>query len=249
MQQSAVFEDREDVLTQALDRHVPGVAAGDQQVGHLGMLAQVGVDLVDVFLDEHVLVTAHLRVAEAVGAEREALLRRLVEDQHARRVLVLAALDEVDPAVVQLDPGLVEELVAVVGVRLVDVVARDARPLLRRRLGGVALEQVLSHHPRLGKHELEHRIALVVLPVDAVQRVTRRLEPVDLHEQLALGQVAEVDAVLREDRDDLPEPREPGVVITAGEQHLPPLEKPGVLRVCRVEPAEQPGRQQVLGLR
>ena len=65
------------------------------------MRAQVGVHLVDVLLDEHVVVAAHLGVPEAVGAEGEAFLRRLVEDEHALGILVLAALDEVDAAVVR----------------------------------------------------------------------------------------------------------------------------------------------------
>jgi hypothetical protein len=134
-----------------------------------------------------------------------------------------------------------------VRVGLARVLLCDPPPLLGSRRGGVGVDDVLGDHPRLRKDELEHRVVLVRVPVDAVERVTAGLEAVDLDEQLAFDDVADVNAVPLEHRDDATESVESGIRVALPEERRPALEQPGMARVRCVQPAEQAEREQLLG--
>ena len=81
------------VLNQVLGFHHHGVATGDQQVGHFGVLLQVAVQLLGISAGHfQVFVTHKLRPAEAEGAVAVAGLALGREEQHGFAVLVLHAV-------------------------------------------------------------------------------------------------------------------------------------------------------------
>ena len=247
MQQFRVRDDRQGVLGEAGGGHVAGVAAGDQQVGDFLVLAQVGVHLGHVALQEHVLVAVQLGVAEAVGAEGEAVLRGLVEDQLALGILVLAPLENLQHALVVHEPGLVQQLVSVVGVGLLAVAAGDLRARLGRRRGLVGRDHFGIDHPGLREHELEQGIPGEVLPVDSVQGVPGGQEAVDLDEKFAFVDMSDLDAIRRQHRDHFTEPLETRILLLTLEQERAGLGQARDVRIRSLDAAQQSRRQQVLG--
>jgi hypothetical protein len=163
------IDERRDVPAEHRLAHDHGIAPGDQDAGHLLMLAQVGHQRADVVGGHLQLGLVHeLRPAEAVAAVRVAGLALPGEEEHGFRVLVLQAGQR--PAV---QAGRVQQqLAGRMGVEAhPDLVRGGAQP----GLGCAAVDHVRepSHvrpgqHVRLGEDEPVDRIIGGGLPVDQV---------------------------------------------------------------------------------
>ena len=213
MKQSGVFDQRSDVLLQSIHRDVTRVSTGDQQIVHLGVLPQVVVDDVDFSLQEHVLVTTDLRVTETVGAEREAVLRGLIEDELDLRVLVLTSVQDLGLPRIIGEPRLVELLVTVVRISFPHVLGGDALTFVTRAGLAISLHDIRPDHAGLRENQLEHGVPGRIRPVDAVQSVPRDQEPVDVDEEFALFKETDTDPVLLEQRANLTEAADARVVV------------------------------------
>jgi len=149
--------------------HDHGVAAGDQDAGHLAMLGQVGDQCADVVGSHLQLGLVHeLRPAEAVGAVRVAGLALAGEKQHRLRVLVLQARQR--PAV---QGGRVQQQLARrVGIQPHPYLVRGRA---QGALGGAVVDQAreplyvrLGQHVRLREDEAVDRVVRGRVPVDQV---------------------------------------------------------------------------------
>ena len=162
------LQQRLEVVAQVARLHHHRVAAGDQQVGDFGVLAQVVVQHARLGRgDAQLLVADELRPAEAEGAVAVAGLALAGEEQHRLAVLVLHA---VEPVAVLVARHVHLHLIGRVRVeRVTDRIDR----LLELTLGRLAADQlgdalvVLGReHAALREGELEDRIGGHVRPVD-----------------------------------------------------------------------------------
>ncbi len=154
------------VGAQALGRHDHRIATGHQDVGDLGMLAEVADERVGGLRREaQIGIPDELCPAEAVGAVRVTGLPLGREVQHGLLVLVLHALQRI-----LLQPRHVEFLLAG-GVRVEGVADRgDTRGAPGLAGVGDQIARLLlvgpAEHARLREHQLEDRVVRHRRPVD-----------------------------------------------------------------------------------
>jgi len=165
----ARVEQRLDVAPQHRLAHDHRIPAGDQDAGHLRVLAQVGDQRADIIGRHLQLGLVHeLRPPEAVGAVRVAGLALPGEEQHRLRVLVLQPRQR--PAV---QAGRVQQQLP--GRMRVEPHPDLVRGFAQRRLRRLGLDQAgqpahvwRGQHVRLGKDEPVDRVVRDRIPVDQV---------------------------------------------------------------------------------
>jgi hypothetical protein len=143
--------------------------------------------------------------------------------------------------------GTVQQLLAIVGVGLVAISHHIFHSLSIILNGLVASHHIFLDHVGLGDNQLKDGVGLKIVPIDCIQDMFGGQKGIDLYEKLALLDVGEVDTILFQDGNDLPETLESRVLVLAvGKKILGAIVEHGMLGIIVVEAAQQCGGEEIL---